>query len=146
MPSPDGVNIRNGYRHLDFDTRTGTLDLSIPGSARGATSRTGCWNGAAAEAALTSVVATCYLLGGAGWIVAHQSPDQAESVGRWRPQPFNKAPDELRVMHRHLVLATDCWLRRMVNATSQAVYARAALGVKVVSAAPSSPPSHAWVQ
>src|ERR1700733_2542702 len=30
MPSPERVNVRNGYRHRDFDTRTGTPGLSIP--------------------------------------------------------------------------------------------------------------------
>jgi len=24
------VNVRNGYRHRDFDTRAGTLDVAIP--------------------------------------------------------------------------------------------------------------------
>ena len=48
MPSPDRVNVRNGYRHRDFDTRAGTLDLAIPQApVRAATSRTGCWNAAA---------------------------------------------------------------------------------------------------
>ncbi len=28
--SPERVNRRNGYRHRDFDTRAGTLDLAIP--------------------------------------------------------------------------------------------------------------------
>jgi transposase-like protein len=28
--SPDRTNRRNGYRHRDFDTRTGTLDLEVP--------------------------------------------------------------------------------------------------------------------
>ena len=28
--SPERVNIRNGYRHPDFDTRAGTLDIAIP--------------------------------------------------------------------------------------------------------------------
>src|SRR3712207_5975683 len=28
--SPERVNQRNGYRHRDFDTRAGTLDLAIP--------------------------------------------------------------------------------------------------------------------
>jgi putative transposase len=28
--STDRVNQRNGYRHREFDTRTGTLDLAIP--------------------------------------------------------------------------------------------------------------------
>src|SRR3954453_23233751 len=28
--SPDRVNTRNGYRHRDFDTRAGTVDLAVP--------------------------------------------------------------------------------------------------------------------
>ena len=28
--SPDRVNVRNGYRHREFDTRAGTVDLAIP--------------------------------------------------------------------------------------------------------------------
>ncbi|NYI40519.1 transposase-like protein [Demequina lutea] len=28
--SPGRVNSRNGYRHRDFGTRTGTLDVAIP--------------------------------------------------------------------------------------------------------------------
>ena len=62
--SADRVNSRNGYRHRDFDTRTGTLDVAIPKL------RTGSYfpdwlleRRRRAEAALTSVVATCYLLG-----------------------------------------------------------------------------------
>jgi putative transposase len=64
MPSPDRVNVRNGYRHRDFDTRAGTLDVAIPKLRSGSyfpdwlLERRRC-----AEAALTSVVATCYLLG-----------------------------------------------------------------------------------
>ena len=30
VPSADRVNVRNGYRHRDFDTRAGTLDVAIP--------------------------------------------------------------------------------------------------------------------
>jgi putative transposase len=30
MPGPDRVNVRNGCRHRDFDTRAGTLDVAIP--------------------------------------------------------------------------------------------------------------------
>ena len=62
--SPDRTNRRNGYRGRDFDTRTGTLDLEIPKL------RTGTYfpewlleRRKRAERALTSVVATCYLLG-----------------------------------------------------------------------------------
>ena len=31
-PSPDRVAQRNGYRHRDLDTRTGTIDVAIPSS------------------------------------------------------------------------------------------------------------------
>jgi transposase-like protein len=62
--TPDRVNQRNGYRHRDFDTRAGTLDVAIPKLRQGSyfpewllERRT------RAEKALTSVVATCYLLG-----------------------------------------------------------------------------------
>ncbi|MFC4905620.1 IS256 family transposase, partial [Kocuria oceani] len=62
--SPERVNSRNGYRHRDFDTRAGTLDVAIPKL------RTGTYfpewlleRRRRAESALTSVVATCYLLG-----------------------------------------------------------------------------------
>src|SRR5215472_15623096 len=64
MPSPDRVNVRNGYRRRDFDTRAGTLDLSIPRLRQGSYFPE--WlleRRRRAEAALTSVVATCYLLG-----------------------------------------------------------------------------------
>jgi transposase-like protein len=40
--SPGRVNLRNGYRHRDFDTRAGTLDLEIPKlRVRAATSPSG---------------------------------------------------------------------------------------------------------
>jgi len=64
MPSPDRMNVRNGYRHRDFDTRAGTLDLAIPKLRQG--SYFPDWlleRRRRAEAALTSMVATCYLLG-----------------------------------------------------------------------------------
>ena len=63
-PGPDRVNVRNGYRHRDFDTRAGTLDVAIPKLRSG--SYFPDWlleRRRRAEAALTSVVATCYLLG-----------------------------------------------------------------------------------
>ena len=63
-PRPERVNVRNGYRHRDFDTRAGTLDVAIPKLGQG--SYFPDWlleRRRRAEAALTSVVATCYLLG-----------------------------------------------------------------------------------
>ncbi len=48
--SDDRVNRRNGYRHRDFDTRAGTIDVKIPPKLRqGPTSRNGCSNGGAAR-------------------------------------------------------------------------------------------------
>ncbi len=60
----DRVNSRNGYRHRDFDTRVGTLDVAIPKLRSG--SYFPDWlleRRKRAERALTTVVATCYLLG-----------------------------------------------------------------------------------
>ena len=67
---PERVNRRNGYRHRDFDTRAGTIDLAIPKLREGTYFPE--WlleRRKRAERALTSVVATCYLLGSRpdGW-------------------------------------------------------------------------------
>ena len=62
--SPDRINQRNGYRHRDFDTRAGTVDVAVPKLRQG--SYFPDWlleRRKRAERALTSVVATCYLLG-----------------------------------------------------------------------------------
>ena len=62
--SPERVNSRNGYRHRELDTRIGTVDVAIPEL------RSGYYfpdrlleRRKRAEAALLSVVATCYLPG-----------------------------------------------------------------------------------
>ncbi len=62
--SGERTNHRNGYRHRDFDTRAGTLDIAIPKLRQG--SYFPDWlleRRKRAERALTTVVATCYLLG-----------------------------------------------------------------------------------
>jgi transposase-like protein len=62
--SPERTNRRNGYRHRDFDTRAGTLDVAVPKLRQGSYFPE--WllqRRKRAERALTSVVATCYLLG-----------------------------------------------------------------------------------
>jgi transposase-like protein len=64
QPSPDRVNSRNGYRHRDLDTRVGTIDVAVPKLRSGSYFPE--WlleRRKRAEAALISVVATCYLLG-----------------------------------------------------------------------------------
>ena len=58
------VNSRNGYRHRDLATRVGTLDVAVPKLRQGSLYPD--WlleRRKRAERALTSVVATCYLLG-----------------------------------------------------------------------------------
>jgi putative transposase len=62
--TPERVNSRNGYRHRDLDTRVGTLDVAVPKLREGSLYPD--WlleRRKRAERALTSVVATCYLLG-----------------------------------------------------------------------------------
>ncbi|GAB3366707.1 IS256 family transposase [Modestobacter lapidis] len=62
--SAERTNVRNGYRQRDFDTRAGTLDVAIPKLRAG--SYFPDWlleRRRRAERALTTVVATCYLLG-----------------------------------------------------------------------------------
>ena len=62
--SSERTNIRNGYRHREFDTRAGTLEVAIPKLRSG--SYFPDWlleRRRRAERALTTVVATCYLLG-----------------------------------------------------------------------------------
>ena len=49
MPDPGRVNVRNGYRHRDFDTRTGTLDVAIPKLRSGSYFPSGCWSDAPAR-------------------------------------------------------------------------------------------------
>ncbi len=62
--SDERVNSRNGYRHRELDTRAGTIDVAIPKLRAGTYFPD--WlpqRRRRAEAALCSVVATCYLLG-----------------------------------------------------------------------------------
>jgi hypothetical protein len=68
--STERTNQRNGYRHRQFGTRTGSLDLAIPKLRQGPYFPD--WlleRRKRAERALTTVVATCYLLGcpPSGW-------------------------------------------------------------------------------
>jgi hypothetical protein len=78
------TNQRNGYRRRQFDTRTGTLDLAIPKLRQG--SYFPDWlleRRKRAERALTTVVATCYLLG-----VSTRRMDKRVNgwlLGGWQP-------------------------------------------------------------
>jgi putative transposase len=62
--SDERTNTRNGYRHREWDTRAGSIDLAVPKLRQG--SYFPGWlleRRRRAEAALVSVVATSYLLG-----------------------------------------------------------------------------------
>jgi transposase-like protein len=72
------TNIRNGYRSREFDTRAGTLDVAIPKLRAG--SYFPDWlleRRRRAERALTTVVATCYLLG----VSTYRMEKLVESLG-----------------------------------------------------------------
>jgi NADPH:quinone reductase-like Zn-dependent oxidoreductase len=72
------TNVRNGYRHREFDTRAGTLDVAIPKLRSG--SYFPDWlleRRRRAERALTTVVATCYLLG----VLTRRMEKLVESLG-----------------------------------------------------------------
>ena len=62
--SEERINSRNGYRHRDWDTRVGTIDLAVPKLREGTYYPT--WlleHRRRAEQALASVVAQCYVEG-----------------------------------------------------------------------------------
>ncbi len=95
--SSERSNVRNDYRHRDFDTRAGTLDVAIPKL------RTGSYfpdwllqRRRRAERALTTVVASCYLLGSppGGWRSSWTSLPTSPSSGRvrWTPGPTRSSP------------------------------------------------------
>jgi transposase-like protein len=108
--SPDRTNSRNGYRHRDLDTRTGTIDVAIPKLREGSFFPE--WlltRHRRAEAALTTVVATCYLLGvstrrmdklvqtlGITGLskskVSEMARDLDEQVAAFRTRPLNEGP------------------------------------------------------
>ncbi|WP_330474505.1 IS256 family transposase [Terrabacter sp. C0L_2] len=108
--SADRVNSRNGYRHRDLDTRAGTLDIAVPKLREGSFFPE--WlleRHRRAEAALTTVVATCYLLGvstrrmdklvrslGITGLsksqVSVMAKDLDEQVAAFRTRPLNDGP------------------------------------------------------
>ena len=108
--SAERVNSRNGYRHRDLDTRAGTIDVAIPKLRSGSFFPE--WlleRHRRAEAALTTVVATCYLLGvstrrmdklvrtlGITGLsksqVSTMAKDLDEQVEAFRTRPLNERP------------------------------------------------------
>jgi putative transposase len=122
-PSPDRVNVRNGYRHRDFDTRVGTLDVAIPKLRSG--SYFPDWlleRRRRAEAALTSVVATCYLLG----VSTRRMEKLVESLGITR-----LSKSQVSEMARDLDEQVEAFRTRPLDAGPYTFVAADALVIKV---------------
>jgi len=108
--SAERVNVRNGYRARQWDTRAGTVELAIPKLRQG--SYFPDWllePRRRAEQALVSVVATSYLLGvstrrverlvealGVSRLSRSQVSEMARSldsqVAAWRARPLDASP------------------------------------------------------
>jgi putative transposase len=122
-PSLDRVNVRNGYRHRDFDTRAGTLDVAIPKLRSG--SYFPDWlleRRRRAEAALTSVVATCYLLG----VSTRRMEKLVESLGITR-----LSRSQVSEMARDLDAQVEAFRTRPLDAGPYTFLAADALVLKV---------------
>src|SRR5438067_3580847 len=120
---PDRSNRRNGYRHRDLDTRIGTLDVAIPKLRQG--SYFPDWlleRRRRAEAALTSVVATCYLLG----VSTRRMEKLVESLGITR-----LSRSQVSVMARELDEQVESFRTRPLDAGPYTFVAADALVLKV---------------
>jgi putative transposase len=116
-------NRRNGYRHCDFDTRTGTIDVAIPKLREGTyfpdwllarRKRT--------ERALTSVVATCYLLG----VSTRRMERLVESLG-----VTSLSKSQVSVMAKELDEAVEAFRTRPLDTGPHTFVAADALVLKV---------------
>ena len=121
--SPERSNSRNGYRHRDFDTRAGTIDAAIPKL------RTGSYfpdwlleRRKRAERALTSVVATCYLLG----VSTRRMERLVESLGVTR-----LSKSQVSIMAQELDEAVEAFRTRPLDAGPYTFVAADALVLKV---------------
>jgi putative transposase len=116
-------NRRNGYRQRDFDTRAGTIDVAIPKLRQGSyfpdwllTRRK------RAERALTSVVATCYLLG----VSTRRMERLVESLG-----VTSLSKSQVSVMAKELDEAVEAFRTRPLDAGPYTFVAADALVLKV---------------
>jgi len=121
--SAERINQRNGYRHRQFDTRAGSLDLAIPKLRQG--SYFPDWllqRRKRAERALTTVVATCYLLG-----VSTQRMDKlVETLGI-----TSLSKSQVSVMAKELDAAVEAFRTRPLDAGPYTFMAADALVLKV---------------
>ena len=121
--SSERTNSRNGYRHRRFDTRAGSLDLAIPKL------RTGSYfpdwlleRGKRAERALTTVVATCYLLG----VSTRRMDRLVETLGI-----TGLSKSQVSVMAKELDAAVEAFRTRPLDAGPYTFVAADALVLKV---------------
>ena len=121
--SAERTNQRNGYRHREFDTRAGTLDLAIPKLGHG--SYFPDWlleRRKRAERALTTVVATCYLLG----LSTRRMDKLVETLGI-----TSLSKSQVSVMAKELDTAVEAFRTRPPDAGPYTFVAADALVLKV---------------
>ena len=121
--SAQRTNSRNGYRHREFDTRAGTLDLAIPKLRQG--SYFPDWlleRRKRAERALTTVVATCYLLG----VSTRRMDKLVETLGI-----TSLSKSQVSVMAKELDTAVEAFRTRPLDAGPYTFVAADALVLKV---------------
>jgi transposase-like protein len=121
--SPERTNSRNGYRTRDFDTRTGTMEVAIPKLREG--SYFPDWlleRRRRAERALTTVVATCYLLG----VSTRRMEKLVETLGITR-----LSKSQVSVMARELDAHVEDFRTRPLDAGPYTFVAADALTIKV---------------
>ena len=121
--SPERTNSRNGYRTRDFDTRTGTMAVAIPRLREG--SYFPDWlleRRRRAERALTTVVATCYLLG----VSTRRMEKLVETLGITR-----LSKSQVSVMAKELDAHVEDFRTRPLDAGPYTFVAADALTMKV---------------
>ncbi len=121
--SQERVNSRNGYRGREWDTRTGTIELAIPKLRSG--SYFPDWlleRRKRAERALTTVVATCYLLG----VSTRRMERLVETLGITR-----LSKSQVSVMARELDEHVESFRTRLLDAGPYLFLAADALVLKV---------------
>jgi len=117
------VNSRNGYRPRERDTRTGTMELAIPKLRSG--SYFPDWlleHRKRAERALTTVVATCYLLG----VSTRRMEKLVETLGITR-----LSKSQVSVMAKELDAQVESFRTRPLDAGPYTFIAADALVLKV---------------
>jgi putative transposase len=105
------TNQRNGYRSRQFDTRAGTLDLAIPKLRHG--SYFPDWlleRRKRAERALSTVVATCYLLG----VSTRRMDRLVETLGI-----TSLSKSQVSVMAKELDTAVEAFRTRLMPARTR---------------------------